>query len=775
MSHASQSNLVEAIAASFEAAMRSPDGVADPAALLWTDPDGQWRPLLAALRIALPELYSLGPYHAATRTGPVIWLKCVVNRTLPDVSPPEGTIPILYLPGIDRQQLRAAGDCAPQLQPLVELQYRGAVWHQRNGRDWTLDAFLTSEHGLGLDVALDAATRSAMVRALPLLAAEPIAMLRGRRLEADDFDRLTIGDPIRDLLSWMSDPADFRARHDAGRWETFRTVCMREYDLDPEQDGEQKAGDMLLHGGGKWDAIWQRFCEAPKVYRGLSSLLRRPARTLFVDASRRPAVNVEKEDALRRELERAVQLPHHEACERVVALEAEHKIRRQWVWAQLGESPLAIALEPLARLAALSRTPLGGAPIEAVVEAYVAEGWRCDRAAMEAMTSVTGPAENSLIARVVRAVYEPWLDKSARHFQAQAGSTGAALRALASGVAAEKDTCLLFADGLRFDVAGMLQERLEARGVRSRLAHRIAPLPTVTATAKPLASPAHQVCAGDLTAENFSPLIGAARQESNAARLRQELTTAGVVVLSSEDLRPPSRCDQGGWSEIGQLDQLGHSLGTRLSKHIETEIETIADRVVGLLEAGWARVRVVTDHGWLLLPGGLPKVELPHYLVATRWARCATVKGESATSMPTYSWHWNSQVRIASPPGIGSFVLGAEYAHGGVSVQECVIPEVIAERGADRLRAEIKGIQWRGMRCRVLVETNAAGARVDIRLNWKQPTTSIVAATKELSVGGEASLAVADDANEGAGAMVVVLDQAGQVLDYKATTVGEEP
>ena len=437
--------------------------MADPAALLWTDPDGQWRPLLLTLRTAVPQLYALGPYDPANRTGPVIWLKCIVDRTLPDLSPPQGVVPILYLPDVDRQQLRAASDCPLQLQPLIELQYRGAVWHQRNGRDWTVEAFLTSEYGLGLDVASDSATRAALLRALPLLAGEPIATLQGRRLEADDFDRLIIGDPIRDLLSWMSDPASFRARNDSGRWATFRTVCAREFDLDPEQDGEQKAGDTLLLGGGKWDAVWQRFCEAPKVYRGISALLRGPAKTLLVDQSRRPTANTEQEAALSRDLDAAINLPHHEACQRVAALETEHKARREWVWAELGESPLALALEPLARLANLARTALGGATLEAVVEAYVSEGWRCDRAALEAMATVTGPAESSLVARAVRSLYEPWLDKSARHLQSLAGYDGLNLHNLATGVTPEKETCLLFADGLRFDVATMLQERLEAR------------------------------------------------------------------------------------------------------------------------------------------------------------------------------------------------------------------------------------------------------------------------------------------------------------------------
>jgi hypothetical protein len=38
---------------------------------------------------------------------------------------------------------------------------------------------------------------------------------------------------------------------------------------------------------------------------------------------------------------------------------------------------------------------------------------------------------------------------------------------------------------------------------------------------------------------------------------------------------------------------------------------------------------------------------------------------------------------------------------------------------------------------------------------------------------GKASLAVADDANEGMAAFVVVLDSAGNVVQKKSTTVGE--
>lgn len=769
--------LLDALHASLAIALRAPDGVAPPVALLWTDADGQWAPLIPTLQKALPQLYALGTYAPEDRCGPVIWLRCIVERTLPEGSPLEGVVPILYLPKVSRQDLRAAGDCPSYLQPLIELQYRGAVWHQRNGRDWTVEAFLTSDDALGFDLARDNLTHDAMLRALPLLATEPIAGLRSRRLEADDFDRLAIGDPIRDLLTWLSDAEAFQARCDAGRWATFRDVCLRQFGCDPDRDGMQAAADALLHGGGKWDEVWQRFCDAPRLYPGVSDALRqaRPRDLLgLADHSRRPGLNEEQEDKLRKALDALVSLPHAEACDRIVELDAEHKERRGWVWAQLGESPCAVALEPLGRLAKAARTALGGVTAEAMAADYAASGWCCDRAAMEALTAIKAGGQNGLVTKVVRVLYEPWLDRSARRFQELLSAPGVDPVKLTTAVSAERDTCVVFADGLRFDVGAVMQERLEAQGFRVRMSHRIAPFPTVTATAKPVASPAHGACAGKPDADDFAPAIAANGQTVNASRLRDAMARAGVEVLDADQSAMAVGGEGGGWTETGKLDALGHSLDALLVRQIDPEIDALIDRITSLLSAGWTRVRVVTDHGWLLLPGGLPKVELSPHFVATKWARCAAVKGHSTPAIPTYPWYWNPVLRIASPPGVGAFVANTEYAHGGVSLQECVIPDMIVERGEETISATIVEIIWRGMRCRVAVRTNASGVMVDLRLNWKQAASSIAASAKELATNGEVSLAVSDDKHEGAAASVVVLDSAGRVLDYKPTTVGED-
>lgn len=765
-------SLAEALWNSLSAAAVSPEGVAPPVAILWTDPEGQWRPLIEKLRESMPELYCLGDYNPAERTGPAIWLKCVVERAIPDVAPAAGVIPILYLPGVARQILRAGGECPVLWQPLIELQYRGAIWHQRNGRDWTVEAFLASEQGLGLNLALDARTRDALLRALPLLLNEPVSGLRNRRLEADDFDRLSVGDPVRDLLMWMNDPTAAARLWAGSRWVTFCEVCRREFDLSPDRDHVRSAGEHLLTGGDQWDPVWRRFREAPKAYPGVARLLRECApKDIFADAERQPLANEQAEASLAKDLNALAQKPHNAACARLLELDSEHAPRRSWVWADLGQSPLAVALEPLAKLARAAQRPLGGANLAGIIKAYVDEGWLTDAAALESLASASSSHEVQLIGRVVRSLYEPWLDQAARGFQA-AYSAEKNPGNLVGEVTAEKDVCLVFVDGLRFDVAQLLLARLEARGMKARLQARLTTLPTVTATAKPAATPARPALTGGANAEDFTPVFQNNGQAAVSPKVHLWLGKNGTEVIPGTELRGPAGSDASAWTETGRFDHLGHSLGVDLPRHLNAELDALVERLQALLAAGWTQLRIITDHGWLLLPGGLPKVEMPHYLVASKWSRCATLKGESATVVPEYGWFWNPAVRIAIPHGIGAFTVNSFYSHGGLSPQELITPDIRIERSAVKAQAKIAGITWRGLRCRVQV-SDGAGLKVDLRSNWKQAASSYAAAAKEVDAKGEASLAVLDDSKEGSAATVVLLDAAGQVIDHQSTTIGD--
>ena len=767
-------NLIDCLKKYLTAALRTPEGVEAPAALLWTDADSQWLPIIPGLRTEMTYVYTLGHYEPAEHRGPAIWLRCIVDRTLPDVAPPAGVVPVIYLPGVNRQDLRAGTDCPDNLMPLVELQYRGAVWHHRNGRDWSVMAFLISEDALGLDVAHDARTQEAMLRALPQLAKEPLEHLRGHRLEAEDFDRLTVGDPIRDILSWMNDAKTFRERCDAPKWEAFRSICTGQFGFDPDLQGLSYAAEALVYEDRRWDHIWRRFSEAPRLYPGMAKVLREVTpRGLFDLPLRHPSANSQAEDRLRAELIRVPSLPPQDACDLILKLEQEHGIRRSWVWAHLGESPLALALEPLARLAKNGRSPRGGTDVLSIAEDYASYGWPCDKAAIDAIAMTKG-ADTDLLYRVVAAIYCPWLDSTARKFQELFVADAGGFRKLVRTIDAERDTCILFVDGLRFDIAGQLHAILESRGMQVKLGHRIVPPPTVTATAKPLASPAHGACTGDTSGEDFAPLISAKRQPATTIRLREELVSQGMQVFMPPETGRPADAQKGGWTEMGSIDEIGHKIQLRLVGQLPDEIENIADRIAALLTAGWPAVRVVTDHGWLLMPGGLPKVDLPKYLTATKWSRCAVFTGTSEPDMPVVPWYWNEKVKIASAPGIHAFVSNMEFAHGGISPQECIVPDMVVSFGAKTAHAKIIDVQWRRMRCRVKVETNAEGLTIDLRLNAKQANTSVAHTPKRLDQSGEASIAAADDKYEGAAAMIVVLDKGGQVLVSRPTQIGEQ-
>ena len=162
----SPSTVIEALTSSLEAASaHNPNDADKPAAVLWTDRDAQWQPLLPRLQAMMPELlvHDQENYSPEERVGPSIWLRCVIDRALEAPGLSAEMTPIVYLPGVLRQELGAAESCPNHLKPLVELQYRGTCWTQKNGRDWTVEAFMVSKDGgLGLDVARDSATRQAL-------------------------------------------------------------------------------------------------------------------------------------------------------------------------------------------------------------------------------------------------------------------------------------------------------------------------------------------------------------------------------------------------------------------------------------------------------------------------------------------------------------------------------------------------------------------------------------------------------------------------------------
>ena len=788
---------LDLLAAAIRARASAPGSLVPPAAILWTDARREWGSLLPAARLHVPELVVLGDYSPDDRAGPAIWLRCVVDHTieLPDF--PSARPPIIYMPGVEREQLRAGEACPEALRPVVELMYRGLVWHHPNGRDWSVRAFLMLRGdgipaGPGLDIASDSDTGAALLRAIGEVAQTPVEELQGRRLGANDFNRLVGVDVVRDILRWIGSPKSTCDQMDETRWDAFCDEARRELSFDPATGADVEAGARLAEGRGRWEDAWVRFTEAPRRFPGIAEVLgrSRPDGTLVFDGRDRwPELNEEDETAVRNVLAELPDLPQRDACRKVQQLEADHGCRREWVWAGMGRSPLAQVLSPLARLAAAADKSIGGALPDDIARVYAERGWQADRGAREALAIAT-PENEQVVAKAVRHLLKPWLHELARTFQAAVrnhplrftDAEAAEVAPPTSPVTAAEGECLLFVDGLRYELGHCLRARLEGHGLAAIMHSRWGAIPTVTATAKPAVTPVASDIAGDEIGAEFLPVLRDPRRPARTPALRNAMRERGYGIIGDGVLELGPAVRARAWGETGAIDRHGHHHGaTGFARQVKDELDRLVRRVTELLDAGWRSVRIVTDHGWLLLPGGLPMVTLPRHLTESQWARCAVPAGDSRPDAPLYPWHWNESEHFASPPGIACFSNRPEYAHGGLSVQECLIPDIRVSKttGSDSgaahtaaARAVIRSVSWVRMRCNILVDVPVDDATADLRLG-SPSGESVASSPKAIDADGCASLILRDDAHEDAALVLVVTASDGRILAQRATRKGE--
>jgi hypothetical protein len=755
-----------------------------PACILWPDRDRQWEAVVPRLQNELSELLVLGDYHPEKREGPGIWLRCVIAGKTDDILLPNDSTPILYLPGISRQDLRAVETCPDNLKPLAELQYRGVIWSQINGRDWTVLAFLKSDQGgLGLDVAQDRGAISSMQLALYKLLDEDVEFLKAKRLDKDFFNTLLSGgDPIRDLLQWLDQGDAFRSVRTENEWRGFVEVCRSLLAFNPEKDGILTGAAKLATHEGPWVGVWERFCEAPHRYPNIPAHIgkcKMPELTLFSDATSHgswPQWNQDQEADLRKRLLDLINVPENEGRKRLVELEARHRERRQLVWTDLGQSPLACAIEHLAILAEKTAHGLDAGTTEDLAAGYRNYGWQADAGVLRALACVDKNEDFGAVTAAIRSVYLPWAEDSAHHLQKIVNAKGYPGGSVNEKkmIAPPKGECFLFVDGLRFDVARRVADLLLQRGHSIEEAISWAALPTVTATGKPAAAPIRDRIKGTEANAEFEPCVAETGQSLKGGHhFKKQLEGAGWQVPEKS---ANGNVEGNAWCEFGNIDHEGHERGWKLAKHLDGMLTEIVDRVEQLLAAGWKTIRIVTDHGWLFVPGGLPKTDLESALVEHKWGRCAAIKSGAVTDERLYPWYWNPEKSVALARGVSCYRAGEEYAHGGLSLQECLILELTVSQGkaSSTPNVVITEVIWKGLRCNVSVEGEFSTLRLDVRLRPGDSTSSLVKdrIPKPLKDNGTASVVMQDDEFEGADGFIVLVDTKDELVAQVETVIG---
>jgi hypothetical protein len=747
---------------------------APPSVILWTDGQRLWESVASRIGECLERFYILNPDEVGPNSGPSTWIR--YQLTADAVAGKQG-IPVIYLPGISRQSFRSTIGFPEEARHLYALQFLGQFWTQLNAKDWTPAALLSSaDGGLGLDLAKDNGTVQALATQLASVLESPVSSFQGKRLEAADFNTLSVTDPAGMLLRWMCDPEKVKADWPAERMSAFQEICKQEFHFNPTAEGKIGAAEKLVAGGGPWEGVWERFEEAPATYRGVRDALAlvKPTDLFGSSSPRLPQTNQEAENRLRKDLLALADQPQPEALNRLIKLAHEHRQRAASVWSQLGEAPLAQAAARLGRMAQGIQQGLAGTDWEGIAKAYLTAGWQVDAEARRSFAAVRNKADMEALTAALHAAYLPWMDQLAMRVAPWAPDYPNASLTTARQLSAEPGTVHLFVDGLRADVALELSALLEAAGETPKTEIAWSPLPSVTATAKPGWQPLGAILSGEKLSEKFEPQIAEDGKALTTDGFRTRISKLGFVWFPGSETGEPTGS---GWTETADFDSRGHEEGAKLAWRIQEELQVVRQRISELLQAGWKKVVVITDHGWLWLPGGLLKTELPTHLTASKWGRCAVPQPGAQHALPTAPWFWANQHHVVLAPGVTAFRNGVEYAHGGLTLQETLTLTLTIGQShqAGVPEVAITSTRWVGLRLNVELHGASSECSIDIRSKAADSTTSLLElkAPKPLNVtSGKASLFITNDDDTGKAATLVILYR-DEVVAKCPVTIGE--
>ena len=744
-----------------------------PEVILWPDPENQWCDVIEVLQENIPHLLIYGSFDPAKKQGPAIWLKCMMAKVLSEAQWNADTIPIIYLPGVSKSDLRNVENAVSNLQPLLEYQYTGTLFVQENGREWTILAFVENPmNGLGVKAGKDQATKDALKKALPFLFQDREVFAHKRIIDADYLNQQLFPDIIPAILKWMCKGDGFLNSMEAGKKEVFIHLCKSQYECEPDAKNIKAIAEKLGSQRNSWKYVWQFYATAPHKYPEIEGLLRlaKPADlgtgVFALPDESWPQVNEQREEALALALKNGLKQDVLTALSNLQALEKVHKERRNWVWYELGKSPLADSLAYLVQMAVKASEAFPSASIADLRDYYLTRGFEVDQFMRKALAVVKSGNDKLLVRDIIQQFYRPWLENITHKFQKSVEQDASIFTSQNAGT--ESESFVLFVDAFRYELAEEFCRRLKKQKLDVSLQAGWSAIPSLTPTAKPSISPLASMVSLQSIFTEFRPQLQNGKDLLTPV-FREALNNAGFkFIANGNDMESDGKY----WQEIGDIDTKGHEEQADMVKRVEELFDQVQEALTVAFEKGVKRIKIVTDHGWLLLPGGLPKKQLKAGLTETRWGRCALIKEGASTNLLHLPWRWNPSIYIAYAPGISFFKANEEYAHGGISIHECLVPEMIIENPkATNIIAEIKTVKWVKMKCTIETSEVPDGYLVDIRTKYNDAKTSIVLSKSKVITGNTINLLV-DDENEFQAATIVLLDENEIILDKKPTTVG---
>lgn len=745
-----------------------------PSVVLWPDSESQWVAIIPELQKVLPHLIVLGDYDPEKKTGPAIWVKCMISGTLPEANWSKETVPVLYLPGISKSDLKQSAFGNTQLQPLAEYQYTGVIWPQGNGKEWTLTAYLQNKReGMGVSIAQDSTTREMLKKTLPIYFKDSEILFVRERVDHDYLSSIAFPEFIPVLLKWICKGDAYICSFNKDQQDIFKQICHLRFGFEADYKNIKEIVAKFASRKNDWEQVWNYYINSPHKYPKVETWLRSltpPQSTLWGDEdeiSAFPQINEEKENELCGQLKKIPEMSIVDAVKFLLELQNIHSVRLNWVWSEMDLSPLANSLNWLAQLAKRCSEPFPSATLEEIENYYVNSGYLCDLQMRKAFSCAKTESHREVVRNVIGVIYKPWLENLTLKYQKLIDNNTSLSKSDTPVDGSE--TFILFVDAFRYDVACEFLSSPPTNNYEYTIHHRRCALPSLTPTAKPAVSPVTEEISSTSSFNEFRPQFKNGKDVAQAT-FKEVLAQKGFTfVNNSNDINSAGRH----WQETGEIDKKGHEEQSGMIRRIPECLEKIYEIISIAFEKGISEIKIVTDHGWLLLPGGLPKENMPADLTETRWGRCALLKDGVKSTLLHQSWKWNKDIYIAFAPGISFFKNNQEYAHGGISLQECIVPVItIKNKNYKNTNARITSVKWVNLRCTIETEGAPDGFLIDIRTKYTDSSTSVVLSPKKSVIANKCALAI-DDGAESHSVAIVLMDQNGLIIDNKIGIVGK--
>lgn len=396
-----------------------------------------------------------------------------------------------------------------------------------------------------------------------------------------------------------------------------------------------------------------------------------------------------------------------ELLQGLVSLQRDLERHASGFWGDGCTHPQAIPWKELRRLSNAARQLLDAAPTapwskpDDALNWYIGGGWQLDHAGEEVLRTLTRSTPE-LVALItpLRDAYRARWEKTLIDWSdvwTKAGcpplpypTAGVWLQRM---LAAPRATAVLVIDALRYDLGATLVQQINDQEKVDRASIHVAraPLPSMTALGMGLALPipesqlrAEYADKGWRLIDTVSGVnLSIAEERRQWFQQHQGVTAEAMLGLGdvvSKDIPQPRQGRMRLFITDDTIDKLGHDdelevMGAGMA------LDRYRTAIMRLRDQGWRRILVVTDHGFIHWSGSAEPSNPPPVAGAVYKSRRALgYPPETSLTIP-HALAPGGQWRIVAAPGAANWSAygGLGYFHGGASLQEWAIPCVQIE------------------------------------------------------------------------------------------------